>query len=171
MPTDSPKPMSPTAAVDRHLEWLEYALAAARDEETRRQGRLDKATTKNRDKRAVRLAEVSAEVAELNALVVGLKTLQARGTPATRKPRARRATAARKAAPSQAAKAPAPTTAKATPKATQKAASAPKATAAPKAASTRKPATTTRRKTAARPAARKSPAASPSSTAPSGPTV
>ena len=170
MPSDSPKPMSPTAAVNRHLEWLEYALAAARDEETRRQGRLDKATTKNRDKRAVRLAEVSAEVTELNALVVGLKTLQARGTPATGKPRARRTTAAKTAAPSQAAKAPAPTTTKAAPKAAPKT-SGPKAAAAPKATSTRKPATTTRRKTAARPAARKSPAASPSSTAPSGPTV
>jgi len=88
MATDSPKPMSPTAAVLRHLEWLEFALVAARDEELRRQGRLDRATDKNRDKRTVRLAEVTAEVLELTALVKGIKNLQAGAAGPARKPRA-----------------------------------------------------------------------------------
>ena len=88
MATDSPKPMSPTAAVVRHLEWLEFALVAARDEELRRQGRLDRATDKNRDKRTVRLAEVTAEVLELTALVKGIKNLQAGAAGPARKPRA-----------------------------------------------------------------------------------
>jgi len=88
MATDSPKPMSPTAAVLRHLEWLEFALVAARDEELRRQGRLDRATDKNRDKRTVRLAEVTAEVLELSALVKGIKDLQAGAAGPARKPRA-----------------------------------------------------------------------------------
>jgi hypothetical protein len=88
MPTDSPKSMSPTAAVVRHLEWLEFALAAARDEEVRRQGRLDRATDKNRDKRSVRLAEVTAEVVELTALVRGIKDLRAGVVAPARMPRA-----------------------------------------------------------------------------------
>jgi hypothetical protein len=70
--------MSPASAVGRHLEWLEHALAVAREEETRRQGRLDRAKDKNRDKRTARLAEVADEVAELEALVAGIKDLQAR---------------------------------------------------------------------------------------------
>ena len=78
------RPMTPAAALARHLEWLEYALTAAREEEDRRRGRLDKATPKNRDKRAVRLAEVRAEVDELSALVQGIKDLQAAATPATK---------------------------------------------------------------------------------------
>ena len=78
MANADPKPTAPAAAVARHLEWLEYALKAARDEETRRKGRLDRATDKNRDKRTARLAEVRAEVRELDALVVGIKQLSAR---------------------------------------------------------------------------------------------
>ena len=78
------RPMTPAAALARHLEWLEYALTAAREEEDRRRGRLDKATPKNRDKRAVRLAEVRAEVDELSALVQGIKDLQTAATPATK---------------------------------------------------------------------------------------
>lgn len=78
------RPMTPAAALARHLEWLEYALTAAREEEDRRRGRLDKATPKNRDKRAVRLAEVRAEVDELSALVQGIKDLQAAATPPTK---------------------------------------------------------------------------------------
>jgi len=78
------RPMTPAAALARHLEWLEYALTAAREEEDRRRGRLDKATPKNRDKRAVRLAEVRAEVDELSALVQGIKDLQTATTPATK---------------------------------------------------------------------------------------
>ena len=76
------RPMTPAAALARHLEWLEYALTAAREEEDRRRGRLDRATPKNRDKRAVRLAEVRAEVDELSALVQGIKDLQAAAAPA-----------------------------------------------------------------------------------------
>ena len=78
------RPMTPAAALARHLEWLEYALTAAREEEDRRRGRLDRATSKNRDKRAVRLAEVRAEVDELSALVQGIKDLQAAAAPATK---------------------------------------------------------------------------------------
>ncbi len=37
----------------RHIEWLEFALAAARDEEARRRERLSHATDKNREKRTV----------------------------------------------------------------------------------------------------------------------
>lgn len=92
MATDSPKPMSPTAAVVRHLEWLEFALVAAREEELRRHGRLDRATDKNRDKRTVRLAEVTAEVLELTALVKGIKDLQAGAAGPARKPRATKRT-------------------------------------------------------------------------------
>ena len=77
-------PMTPTIAVTRHLEWLDYALAAARAEEGWRRGRLEKATNKNRAKRETRLAEVVAEIDELAALLVGLRAIQkpaaARGT-------------------------------------------------------------------------------------------
>ena len=74
----APRDMTPAAALGRHLEWLEHALVVAREEETRRQGRLDRAKDKNRDKRTARLAEVTDEVAELEALVAGIKELQAR---------------------------------------------------------------------------------------------
>ena len=60
MATPAVAPMTPAAALARHLEGLEYALAAARDEEVRRRDRLAKATNKNRDKRTARLAEVTA---------------------------------------------------------------------------------------------------------------
>ncbi|HEX5825592.1 MAG TPA: hypothetical protein VFY18_14125 [Candidatus Limnocylindrales bacterium] len=86
-------PMTPTVAVSRHLEWLDYALAAARAEESWRRGRLDKATKKNRSKREARLAEVVAEIDELAALVVGLRKLQ---KPATARTPARRRSTARK---------------------------------------------------------------------------
>src|SRR5215212_1565257 len=36
--------LTPAAALKRHVEWLEFALAAARSEETYRSGRLEKAT-------------------------------------------------------------------------------------------------------------------------------
>jgi hypothetical protein len=80
--------MTPAVAVTRHLEWLDYALAAARAEESWRRGRLDKATKKNRTKRESRLAEVVAEITELAALLVGLRALQkpaAAGKPARRR--------------------------------------------------------------------------------------
>lgn len=78
MAKDDPGAVDPAAAVARHLEWLEYALEAAREEEIRRRGRLERATDKNREKRTVRLGEVTAEIRELEALVTGLRDLQAR---------------------------------------------------------------------------------------------
>jgi len=158
MATDSPKPMSPTAAVARHLEWLEFALAAARDEEARRKGRLDKATPKNRDKRTVRLAEVSAEVVELAALVTGLKNLRGPGA-TTRKPAAKpRGSAASKPSTSAASK---PRAASAT---------KPRATTARKTTrAASKPSTTRTRKPRA--AGATAPASAAPATAPTGPTV
>src|SRR5436309_534461 len=144
MPPDSPKPMSPTAAVARHVEWLEFALAAARDEEVRRQGRLDRATSKNREKRTVRLAEVSAEVVELAALVTGLKNLRGQGAaPATkRRTAARSSTAARRTGRRG--------RGTASGVAAASTAGAP-STAAPKAAAASKAITTSRRAAAAKP--------------------
>jgi hypothetical protein len=101
MATPDATSMTPAAALARHLEWLEYALAAAREEEDRRRGRLSKATSKNRDKRAARLAEVSSEVVELSALVQGIKSLQAaaaRPKPAASSRGARRSSSAKPAA-------------------------------------------------------------------------
>jgi hypothetical protein len=133
MATDNPKAMTPTAAVARHLEWLEFALAAARDEEVRRQGRVERATDKNRQKRSVRLAEVTAEVRELAALVTGLKDIQAKATgPAKRS----RSAAASRSRASAAVKAKAPTAAK------PKAATAAKPKAAPAAKPKSAPAAT-----------------------------
>ena len=93
MAKDDPGAVTPAAAVARHLEWLEFALEAARDEEIRRRGRLEKATDKNRSKRTVRLGEVAAEIRELAALVAGLRDLQARAEAVT-KPKAPVASAA-----------------------------------------------------------------------------
>jgi type VI protein secretion system component VasK len=98
MANAEPKSMTPAAAVARHLEWLEFALTAAREEETRRKGRLDRAVDKNRDKRSVRLAEVSAEVRELAALVEGLKEAASRPAPALARATRARSTGARKPA-------------------------------------------------------------------------
>ena len=69
--------ITPAAALARHVEWLEFALAAARSEEAWRTGRLDKATKKSRDKRTARLADVRDEIAELAALIAGIRGLQA----------------------------------------------------------------------------------------------
>jgi hypothetical protein len=85
--------MTPAVAVTRHLEWLDYALAAARAEESWRRGRLAKATKRNRLKRETRLAEVVAEIDELAALLIGLRALQKPA--AARKPTRRRATGSR----------------------------------------------------------------------------
>jgi len=71
-----PPAITPAAALKRHVEWLEYALGAARAEEAARVGRLDTATKKNREKRTVRLAEVRDEVSELTALLQGIRDLQ-----------------------------------------------------------------------------------------------
>lgn len=110
MAKDEPGAVTPAAAVARHLEWLEFALEAARDEEIRRRGRLEKATDKNRGKRTVRLGEVAAEIRELAALVAGLRDLQARAdaaakpkTPATGATarRGRRGTTTAKPAPAR----------------------------------------------------------------------
>jgi len=70
--------MTPEAALGRHVEWLEFALAAARSEETWRVARLDKANKRNRDRRATRLDEVRDEIEELDALLVAIRELQAR---------------------------------------------------------------------------------------------
>ncbi len=70
--------MTPAAALARHVEWLEFALGAARSEETWRASRLEKATKRNRDKRATRLAEVRDEITELSALLDAIRELQAR---------------------------------------------------------------------------------------------
>jgi hypothetical protein len=176
MATDSPKPMSPTAAVARHLEWLEFALAAARDEEARRKGRLDKATSKNRDKRTVRLAEVSAEVVELSALVTGLKTLRGPGAAPSSKRRAttrsstgsRRAAGQKRGTASSVAAAASAGAATAAPKATAaapKAATARKAAPKPRAASAAKPRATTAAKPRATTARKTTRAGSKPSTA------
>jgi hypothetical protein len=167
MATDTPKPMSPTAAVARHLEWLEVALAAARDEEVRRQGRLDRATDKNRDKRSVRLAEVTAEVGELAALVKGLKDLQGKNPASARKGRATTRTSAgpiRRQTPASAAPGAAASTS------ASKAASPASTKPAAKGGARRsKPASTRTAKTGGETAA--SPAARSAATAPTGPTV
>jgi hypothetical protein len=130
MAADNPKPMTPPAAVARHLEWLEFALAAARDEEARRQGRLERATNKNREKRTIRLAEVSAEVRELAALVTGLKGLQAKsprgGT--TRAAATSKAAATAKPKAAAAAKSPAASTTKAKAPTTRRGATKPTGT-------------------------------------------
>ena len=143
MATDDPAALTPAAAVTRHIEWLEFALAAARDEETRRRERLAKASAKNRDKRTIRLAEVTAEVRELEALVQGLKSLQARPAAGLRRSTRRRSTSAKaKATTSRRAK-PKPAAArrpKAAPPASSSAATSSAASAAPKATTTTGPA-------------------------------
>jgi hypothetical protein len=75
--------MTATIAVTRHLEWLDYALAAARAEESWRRDRLAKATKGNLAKRETRLAEVLAEIVELSALIIGLRNLQRRAAART----------------------------------------------------------------------------------------
>jgi hypothetical protein len=93
--------MTPTIAVSRHLEWLDYALAAARAEESWRRDRLAKATKSNLAKRETRLADVLAEIVELSALITGLRALQ-RGGAASRKPtRSRSTTSSRRTAASR----------------------------------------------------------------------
>jgi hypothetical protein len=160
MAKDDPAAMTPVAAVVRHVEWLEFALAAARDEEARRRERLGRANDKNREKRTIRLAEVTAEVRELGALVQGLKNLQAGPAAASRstgtrrrsKAPARKSTTRSKAAasarPAAAAAAAPMATASAKPRA--KAAPKPKATASAtpraKAASSPRAATAAKRK-------------------------
>jgi hypothetical protein len=122
--------MTPEAALARHVEWLEFALAAARSEETWRAGRLQKATKRNRDRRATRLVEVRDEIEELSALLAAIRDLQQRA----RKAAAARPAAAKPAAAKVAA-------AKPTRKpATRKPASRKPATRKP---ATRKPATRT----------------------------
>jgi hypothetical protein len=94
-PAIVPAAIEPAAAVARHLEWLEFALAAARSEVSWRQDRLAKSTTKNRIKRTDRLADVDDEVAELTALLAGLRALLARPERAPRPRRAGGVTATR----------------------------------------------------------------------------
>jgi len=70
--------MTPEAALGRHIEWLEYALGAAREEETYRMGRLEKASPSNREKRERRVAEAREEIDELTALLAAIRDLQDR---------------------------------------------------------------------------------------------
>jgi hypothetical protein len=86
--------MTPTIAVTRHLEWLDYALAAARAEESWRRDRLAKASKSNLAKRETRLADVIAEIVELSALITGLRDLQ-RGASRRKPTRSRSTTSAR----------------------------------------------------------------------------
>ena len=78
--------ISPTDALARHLDWLDFALGAAKSEESWRKERLAKATKKNRAKREARLTDVTAEIEELTALLAGIRELKAR--PARSTPRA-----------------------------------------------------------------------------------
>ena len=135
--------VTPAAALGRHVEWLEFALAAARSEESWRVARLEKATKKSRDKRTSRLAEVREEIAELTALVAAIRGLQA-GTGSRSSAAARpRATGPRKRSTTGAAK----------PRASSApAVAAAASTAAPSTASTaKKPAPTRKRSTKAKP--------------------
>ena len=165
MAKDDPVAMTPAAAVLRHVEWLEFALAAARDEETRRRERLARASDKNREKRTVRLAEVTAEVRELGALVDGLKNLQARPAAASRAtgPRRRSKATARKSTgrPKAAASSRPAAAAAAAPKATAsaRAAAKPRSTSAakPRATTAAKPKATAAAKPRARAAAKPKP--------------
>ena len=159
--------ITPAVALARHVEWLDFALAAARSEETWRAARLKKATKKTLDKRTSRLAEVRDEIAELSALIQAIRGLKpsaaSRSASGATKPRAAgaakpRATGARKrtaAAPRSGASASTAaawtTTSRATtgrkrsttkPAAPKAAASKP---AASKPAATKKPAATTRK--------------------------
>jgi hypothetical protein len=95
-PAIVPAAIEPAAAVARHLEWLEFALAAARSEVSWRQDRLAKSTKKNRIKRTDRLADVDDEVAELTALLAGLRALLARPERAPRPRRTAGPTSTRK---------------------------------------------------------------------------
>lgn len=77
-------PMTPAAALARHVEWLDFALGAATAEEAWRRDRLAKATKRNRAKREERLAEVVGEIEELTALIAGIRSLQQRAARSTR---------------------------------------------------------------------------------------
>lgn len=160
--------ITPALALARHVEWLDFALAAARSEETWRAARLKKATKKTLDKRTSRLSEVRDEIAELGALIEAIRGLKpsaaSRSTAGAAKPRAAgaakpRATGARKrtaAAPKQRASASTASASTAAAQATtarkrsttpKPAASKPAASkpAATKPAATKKPAATTKK--------------------------
>jgi hypothetical protein len=146
--------ITPALALARHVEWLDFALAAARSEETWRAARLKKATKKTLDKRTSRLAEVRDEIAELAALIKAIRGLKpsaaSRSTAGAAKPRAAgaakpRATAARK----RTAAAPKPSAS----------ASAPAASTTATRATTARKRSTTAKPTASKPAATKKPAA------------
>ena len=150
--------ITPALALARHVEWLDFALAAARSEETWRAARLKKATKKTLDKRTSRLAEVRDEIAELAALIQAIRGLKpsasSRPTPGAAKPRAAgaakpRATGARKR-----------TAAAPKPSASASASTAAASTAATRATTARKRSTTTRRATSRPAATTKKPAAS-----------
>ena len=141
--------ITPALALARHVEWLDFALAAARSEETWRAARLKKATKKTLDKRTSRLAEVRDEIAELAALIQAIRGLRpsaaSRSTAGAARPRAAGAAKPRAAGAAK-------------PRATavrKRTAAAPKASASAAAASTTATRATTARKrsTTAKPAA------------------
>jgi hypothetical protein len=134
--------ITPALALARHVEWLDFALAAARSEETWRAARLKKATKKTLDKRTSRLAEVRDEIAELAALIQAIRGLKpsaaSRSSAGAAKPRAAgaakpRATGSRKA-----------TAAAAKPRVSASTAAASTATPAARATTTRKRSTTSK---------------------------
>jgi hypothetical protein len=134
--------ITPALALARHVEWLDFALAAARSEETWRAARLKKATKKTLDKRTLRLAEVRDEIAELAALIQAIRGLKpsaaSRSSAGAAKPRAAgaakpRATGSRKA-----------TAAAAKPRVSASTAAASTATPAARATTTRKRSTTSK---------------------------
>jgi hypothetical protein len=91
--------MTPAAALKRHIDWLEYALGAARAEESRRADRLEKASKANREKRTKRLADVREEIDELSALLRGIRELEARAARANPRRRPGTTRAITKASP------------------------------------------------------------------------
>jgi hypothetical protein len=155
-PAASGGAITPAVALARHVEWLDFALAAARSEETWRAARLKKATKKTLDKRTSRLAEVRDEIAELAALILAIRGLKtgaaARSASGATKPRAARAAKPRAAGVRKR------TTAAPKPRASTPAAAASTGTTATRATTARKRSTTSK-PAASKPAASK-PAAS-----------
>lgn len=101
--------MTPEAALRRHIDWLEYALSAARAEESWRLRRFEKASKANRGKRTDRLAEVREEIDELSALLTAIRDLQARGQPADAVAKRARGTSSSATSSASATTAPPPT--------------------------------------------------------------
>jgi len=137
--------ITPALALARHVEWLDFALAAARSEETWRAARLKKATKKTLDKRTSRLAEVRDEIAELAALIQAIRGLKS-SAPSRSTATAAKSGATRRAKPPATAARKRATAPK--PQASTSTAAASAASTATRATTARKTASTTPRKTA-----------------------